>query len=230
MLSPVSSDRNVVSGRLILEPDGNICKATLSFDPNQQTEVSTSAYVGQAIISKSLSLIHILLANSNTGEFHTISFRHFLFRSHHQNQQHLHCRIAVMLTNGSGEFNSPTVCRMILSCDEIRPEHIALLAPHLHLNSGDISIHNQSLTRLSMTSDRYRELIDCLTRFGAVKTYCWSEEFVLGFGKLYLTEQELPAFLSEIRDVSIKSRFNKASRRADHVVRELLVSLGYFSA
>lgn len=227
MISPITAERKLISGRMTLSAEGSICKAELTFDDSPTADVSITKFTGQVIISKVLSMAYVFLSNTVTGEIHVLSFRHFQFRPRRQKQL-LNSRIAVLLTNGIGEYHSPSVFRMILSRDRILPEHLPLLTPHLYLNGSEIAVSNHALTQLSMVSDEYRTIADHMCKFGGAMTYYWSEDFVQSFAKMALSEEEVPTFISKVREVSNKCSHNKASRRADQMLRELLISLGYY--
>ncbi len=227
MFSPVTAERKVISGRMTLSAEGSICKAELTFDDSSSGDASTSRYVGQAVISKTLSMAYVFLSNTITGEIHVLSFRHFHFRPR-RHKQLLNSRIAVLLTNGIGEYNSPSVFRMILSRHQILPEHLPLVAPHLNLNGSEITVSNHALTQLSMVSDQYKIVAEHMSMFSAVMTYYWSEDLVRSIAKTTLSEDQVPMFISKVREISNKFTHNKASRQADQILRDLLLSLGYY--
>lgn len=227
MISPITAERKLISGRMSLSAEGSICKAELTFDDSPTADASTTIFAGQAVISKVLSMAYVFLSNTVTGEIHVLSFRHFQFRPRSQKQL-LNSRIAVLLTNGIGEYHSPSVFRMILSRDRILPEHLPLITPHLYLNGSEITVSNHAMTQLSMVSDEYKSIAESMSKFGASKTYYWSEDFVQSFAKMVLEKNEVPMFISKVREVSDKCSHNKASRRADQMLRDLLISLGYY--
>jgi len=225
MFAPTTAERKLVSGRMTLCAEGSICKAELTVD--DAPSANAARFVGQVVISKTLSIAYIFLSNTITGEIHVLSFRHFRSQPHHQNPL-LNSRIALLLTNGIGEYNSPSVFRMILSRERILPEHLHLITPHLQLNSGKIIVSNHDLTQLSMVCDEYKEVAENMSGFGSAMTYYWSEDFVQAFAKMTLQEKAVPAFISKVRSVSNTTTHNKASRQADQMLRDLLLVLGYY--
>ena len=230
MFSPITAERKLISGRMTLSAEGSICKAELTFDDAPTADSSTTVFTGQVVISKPMSMAYAFLSNTVTGEIHVMSFRHFVYRSHRRKQR-LNSRIALLLTNGSRENNSPnspTVFRIILSREKIHEEHLSLIASHLYLNSGDITVRAPSLAQLSMESAQYKKIADTISQYCSDTTYCWSEDMVRFFASIDLTEHEVPTFLARIRESSEKNRHNKASRKADQILRDLLLSLGYY--
>lgn len=228
MFSPISSVKEkLISGRMMLFPEGSIFKAELMFDDTAAADTPAVKFTGQVVISKPLSMAYVFLSNADTGEIHVLSFRHFKYDAR---QKHfLNSRVALMLTNGIGEYNSPSVFRMILSREEIIPEHQPLIMPHLYLNSGAITIPSHFLSQLSTASESYRMVTDSMSNFGLVDTYYWSEHLVESIAQhTGLPKEEVPVFISKTRELSNKIIHNKASRKADQMLRDLLLSQGYY--
>lgn len=227
MFSPISSEeRNLVSGRMTLFPEGAVFKSELVFDDAASPDATPVKFTGQVIISKPLSMAYVFLSNADTGEIHVLSFRHFKYNA--RQKRFLNSRVALMLTNGIGEYNSPSVYRMILSREKIIQEHHPLIMPHLYLNGGAITVPAHSLAQLSMVSEQYKMVADSMCKFGFNDTYYWNEDLVHAIAHTHLREEEVPVFISKTRAFSNKIIQNKASRKADQVLRDLLLSLGYY--
>lgn len=220
-----SYEKKLLTGTLRLEACGSVCEAYLDLNTNKIAEGKPlhKHYRGRVIISKAIDAVYVLLTSPIEGELSVISFRHF-----HLPHQPLDCRIAAVLTNESGEFHSPTMHRMFLSRTPIAPEHLPLLVPHLQLNSSNITIPRDWLERFRRNSEEYAELLDALTMFRPSETFYWSEDYVIGVARHFLTKDQIPVFLSRIREISLHDSSNKASRRADMLARDLLMSLNYF--
>lgn len=220
-----SYETKPLTGTLTLEACGTVCEAKLDLNTNKIANGIPlhKHYRGRVIISKAIDAVYILLSSAVEGELCVISFRHF-----HLPHQPLDCRIAAVLTNESGEFHAPTMHRMFLSRTPIKPEHLPLLFPHLKLNSGSISIPGEKLDRLRRNAPEYAELLDALSMIPSSEIFNWTEDYVVGVAKHFLTKEEVPVFLSRIRDISLNDKANKASRRADYHARDLLLSLGYY--
>ena len=214
-----------MTGTLTLEPCGNLCEAILKLRTNQISAGMPleKHYRGQVIISTAIDTVYILLSSPVEGDLSIISFRHYLLP-----HQPLDCRIAAVLTNQSGEFHAPTMQRMFLSRTPIQPEHLPLLLPHLKLNSGSIRISADRLERLQRNAPEYADLLRALTMIPAVETFCWTEDYVVGVARHFLEKSQVPIFLSRFREFCLDEKANKASRRADSLARDLLLSLGYF--
>lgn len=220
-----SYETKLLTGTMTLKACGTMCEASL--DLNTQ-KVSGGVplhkqYQGRVVISKSIDAVYILLTSAIEGEMNIISFRHF-----HLPHQPLDCRIAAVLTNETGEFHAPTMHRMFLSRTPIKPEHLPLLLPHLRLNRGSIEIPADRLDRLRRNAPEYAELLNVLTIIPASETFFWTEDYILGVAKHFLSKEEIPVFFSRIREISLNQNANKASRKADSLARELLISLGYY--
>lgn len=225
MYSNHSYETKVLTGTMTLSACGCVCEANLDLNTNRTAAGKPlyKHYQGRVIICKAIDAVYILLSSDIEGELCAISFRHF-----HLPHQPLDCRIASVLTNECGEFHAPTVHRMFLSRTPIQPEHLPLLLPHLLLNSSSIDIPADRLARLRRNAPEYAELLDALTMIPSTETFFWTEDYVLGMARHYLSREEIPVFLSKIREITLNEKSNKASRRPNHHVRELLLTLGYY--
>lgn len=225
MYSNHSYETKVLTGTMTLSACGCVCEANLDLNTNRTAEGKPlhKHYQGPVIICKAIDAVYILLSSDIEGELCAISFRHF-----HLPHQPLDCRIASVLTNECGEFHAPTVHRMFLSRTPIQPEHIPLLLPHLLLNSSSVDIPADRLERLRRNAPEYAELLHALTMIPAAETFFWTEDYVLGMARHYLPREEIPIFLSKLREITLNEKSNKTSRRPNHHVRELLLTLGYY--
>ena len=220
-----SYESKPLTGTMTLEACGSMCEARLDLNTNMISEGTPlkKHYQGRVIISKAIDAVYILLSSAIEGELSIISFRHFLLP-----HQPLDCRIAAVLTNESGEFHAPTMHRMFLSRTPIKPEHLPLLLPHLKLNSSAIKIPGDRLERLRRNAPEYADLLNALTMIPSSEVFCWTEDYVMGVARHFLGKEQVPVFLTRIRELSMDDKANKASRRADFLARDLLFTLGYF--
>ena len=225
MFSSHSYESKILTGTMTLQACGSVCEAHLDLNTNKTADGKPllKHYQGRVIICKAIDAVYILLSSDVEGEINMISFRHF-----HLPHQPLDCRIAAVLTNECGEFHAPTVHRMFLSRTPIQPEHIHLLLPHLRLNSSSIDVPADRLERFVRNEPEYADLVNALTMIPAKPTYFWTEDYVLGVARHYLDRAEIPVFHSKLRAIALSEKANKASRRPNNHVRDLLLSLGYY--
>lgn len=225
MQPTLSYETRLLTGTMTLEACGAVCEASLELNTGKTAngKPQRKHYRGRVIIAKAIDAVYILLASSIEGDFSIISFRHF-----HLPHQPLDCRMAAVLTNEAGEFHSPTMHRMFLSRTPIQPEHLPLLMPHLQLNGSAVTIPGENLERLCRNTPEYAELLNALTMIPPSPTYYWTEDYVMGVAKHFLPKEEIPIFLARVREITHHATSNKASRRANTLVRNLLLSLGYF--
>ena len=214
-----------MTGTLTLEACGSVCEARLELNTGKIANGAPvkKHYRGRVVISTAIDAVYILLSSAVEGDLSIISFRHF-----HLPHRPLDCRIAAVLTNEPGEFHSPTMYRMFLSRMPLKPEHLPLILPHLKLNTGSIEIQKANFERLMRNEPEYANLMNTLTMIPAAETYHWTEDYVLGVATHFLRKEDIPLFLTRIREISTNSNFNKASRRANSHARKLLLSLGYY--
>lgn len=223
----LSQEKEILIGELELSEGLSYCEATLSLKTNKKRNGNAvyKYYTGCAIISKAVEAFYIILSSPKEGEICIINLRHFFIR-----HQDLDCRMAEVITNGAGERHFPTVHRMLLSRESIKKEHLQYLIPHLHLNSSDIHIKKEDLEKLKKESKTYKDLIEhLLYKITPIEIYDFKEDYVISNAKQFLSKDETRQFLSIIRNNSYKTRYNKVSNKVDEIVRELLISLGYYT-
>lgn len=229
-------EEKVRTGTLKLMENGSVCEAVLEINTNKIRDGKpyTKVYRGRCIISTTMRTVFILLTAHDTGELSIVNFRY-----HNLSTYPLDCRIACVLLNATGVEHPPVIQRMFLSRTEIAPEHISLLQPHLYLNNGIIQIRKNDLELLQESDSAYHGVVDELFRTNHPQcVYYLDEDDVLSAARRCLDEKGIPLrnpedpqvnrFLARLRALSNHSRFNKASRQADHLSRRLLRSLGYF--
>lgn len=221
MLPTRSYKTGVLTGTLTLRACGNVCEAHMDLDTGKPL---CKHYSGPVIIAKAIDAVYILLTSPVEGDLSVISFGHY-----HMSHQSLDCRIAAVLTNESGEFHSPTMHRMLLSRTPIQPEHLPVVLPHLQFNNSSVTVPKDNLDRLLRNEPEYAQLLGALTMMiPPSETYYWSEDYVMGIAKHFLSKEQIPLFLARIREIANHCSFNKASRRANYLIQNLLKSMGYF--
>ena len=228
-------DLRVRTGKLHLRANNHVCEAVLEINTNKTRlgQPYIKRYEGRCFISTTMRSVFVLLADREKGEFSVLNFRY-----HSLSTYPLDCRIACALLNATGVEHPPTMQRMFLSRTEIAAEHIPLLQTHLYLNNSITPIRKEQLESLA-DADGYRRVIDEL--FGTNQPQCvyyLDEDDVLSAARRCLgadghplrhpEDPQVTRFLADLRTISEHSRFNKASRQADHLSRRLLRSLGYF--
>lgn len=232
-------DPRIRSGILRLQAGDGVCEAILETKTNKIRDgvPYVKIYRGRCIISTSMRSVFILLTDRETGQLSVINFR-YLNLLHYP----LDCRIACILRNATGSEHPPVMQRMFLSRMEIAPEHIPLLQPHLHLNTGIIRVHQDHLEALRSAHSEYKTLIDELMRITPPQPiYHLDEDDVISTTRRCLCEEGIPGsvirnpenpavnlFLSRLRSFSDSASLNKASRQSDHLAHRLLRSLGYY--
>ena len=228
-------DLRVRTGKLHLRANNHVCEAVLEINTNKTRlgQPYIKRYEGRCFISTTMRSVFILLADREKGEFSVLNFRY-----HSLSTYPLDCRIACALLNATGVEHPPTMQRMFLSRTEIAAEHIPLLQTHLYLNNSITPIRKEQLESLA-DADGYRRVIDELFRTNQPQcVYYLDEDDVLSAARRCLgadghplrhpEDPQVTRFLADLRTISEHSRFNKASRQADHLSRRLLRSLGYF--
>ena len=229
-------DIRLRTGTLRLQAKGPVCEAILQINTNKLRDGKPyiKVYHGRCIISTTMRSVFVLLTDQEKGELSVLNFRY-----HNLSTYQLDCRMACMLLNATGYEHPPVVQRMFLSRTEICQDHLPLLIPHLHLNSGLIQLQKQNLETLRNMCPEYQGVVDELIRTNPlIPVYRLDEDDVLSTARRYLSEDGTPLrnpedpavnrFLAQLRSLSDQNRFNKVSRQADHLSHRLLRSLGYY--
>lgn len=223
----VDSPKNaIISGKLKIEADGEKCKAILEIDTkenNDNGERIIKRYEGNIIVCPSIQSVHCIMYLPE-GEFCFLIFRY----SHLNNNKQL-CRIAEVLSTSSAvDKRYPIVHRMLLSKEEILPEHLDVIAPYLCLNYSDITISMDELSAVEAISDNYAKIIEEVKKEECEQMYRIRERMVRDKAKEILNEDELIYFITVLRSHSLAYRYNKVSKTADNNIFSQLTQLGYY--
>lgn len=226
-LFPSQGDETRIrTGILRLQAMGSVCEAELDINTNKTRDGKPyiKSYRGRCIISTTMRTVFVLLTDRDKGELSVLNFRYFNLLMYP-----LDCRIACTLLNATGDEHPPTVQRMFLSRTEIKDEHLPMLLPHLHLNSGIVQIPGEKLEMLRDRNPAYQKVIDELILTNQPQsTYRFDEDDILSTARRYLSKPEVYRLLSMLRANSDSDRIHKASRRADMLSHKFLRSLGYY--
>ena len=231
-----SDDTRIRSGTLQLQAKGSVCEAILEINTNKLRDGKPyiKAYRGCCIISTTMRAVMILLTDQEKGELSVLNFRY-----HNLSTYPLDCRIACTLLNATGVEHPPTMQRLFLSRTKIDDAHLPLLQTHLFLNGTTIHLRKERLEALREMDSSYHSVVDELLRTNQPHcVYDLYEDDILSTARRCLSKDGIPLrnpedpevnqFLARLRTLSDYTRFNKASRQADHLARRFLRSLGYF--
>lgn len=227
-LPTISTQKNLLHGTLKLSTESPICEAKLSLDINETDKDGAKIfkeYTGFAIISNLVHTCYVFLFSTQLGEISVINYRHFVL-----NYRSLDCCIAEVITTGAGKERYPTSHRMLLSRSEIKDADLAYLIPHLHFNNRDIAIPANELEKLKQESSAYCNLIEhLLNGTDSTEVFSFRERYVSSNAEQFLPKEETVLFITKLREKSFKMRNNKASEVANEIVRNLLISRGYYN-
>ena len=226
-----SDDTRIRSGTLQLQAKGSVCEAILEINTNKLRDGKPyiKAYRGCCIISTTMRAVMILLTDQEKGELSVLNLSTYP----------LDCRIACTLLNATGVEHPPTMQRLFLSRTKIDDAHLPLLQTHLFLNGTTIHLRKERLEALREMDSSYHSVVDELLRTNQPHcVYDLYEDDILSTARRCLSKDGIPLrnpedpevnqFLARLRTLSDYTRFNKASRQADHLARRFLRSLGYF--
>lgn len=230
---PTASKENktidsVLQGTLEFKKDNNQCKVIFNIEPNKKDKTDRpirKQYEGYAIISTSVSNLYCILKSEDIGEYCFLIFRHF-----HFNYELQDCHLAELLSTSSAtKERYPTVLRIFLSKEEIKTEHIPLLAPHLWLNYSKISITKSNLTELMENCEQYKRIgEEIVNRADSDNVLFIKEKDAAAIARNHLDKEEALKFITDLRSKSYAYHYNKVSDTANDNIHDLLVSLGYY--
>ena len=222
-------DGKMVKGILQLKAEKNYCKATLKIDTNIVDEFGNTnykLYEGVASISPAVSSVNCIMYSEDICEFCFIMFRFFKINYGKQN-----CRIAEALSSSSSnEDRRPTVLRMLLSQEPLAEQDLKAVAPSLFLNYSTIAISEEKLKEIGKVSEDYNNIINEITgSSNSCKMHFLKETMVFNMAEKYIKKKEdIYSFLMLLRSESYSYRYNKVSKKADDIMRKILLSKGYY--
>lgn len=222
-------DGKMVQGILQLKAEKNYCKATLKIDTNIVDEFGNTnykLYEGVASISPAVSSVNCIMYSEDICEFCFIMFRFFKINYGKQN-----CRIAEALSSSSSnEDRRPTVLRMLLSQEPLAEQDLKAVAPSLFLNYSIIAISEEKLKEIGKVSEDYNNIINEITgSSNSCKMHFLKETMVFNMAEKYIKKKEnIYSFLMLLRSESYAYRYNKVSKKADDIMRKILLSRGYY--
>lgn len=222
-------DGKMVKGILQLKAEKNYCKATLKIDTNIVDECGNTnykLYEGVASISPAVFSVNCIMYSEDICEFCFIMFRFFKINYGKQN-----CRIAEALSSSSSnEDRRPTVLRMLLSQEPLAEQDLKAVAPSLFLNYSTIAISEEKLKEIGEFSEDYNNIINEITgSSNSCKMHFLKETMVFNMAEKYIKKKEdIYSFLMLLRSESYAYRYNKVSKKADDIMRKVLLSRGYY--
>ncbi|MCI8494920.1 MAG: hypothetical protein HFI74_04475 [Lachnospiraceae bacterium] len=228
----LSSETKPLIGELTVADDDSICKVYLKLNTNKKDHNSKEYiyknYEGNVTISPTLHSCYCILKSDALSEICFFAFRHINF-----NHAQLDCRMAEVLTISAGESHYPTIHRMFFSREAIADKDLPLILPHLFLNSSNILIKESLLNELQekklIPSAVFTQLTQTCT---PEPFYLFQEDYVHSLLKHTLSKndkKQIQTCLSFLKKYSLSYHYNKVSKKVDHNIRQLLLSLGYFS-
>ena len=220
-------DNSILHGTFRIYNEQDKCKVNLTIETNKKDskeQMVVKTYTGEAVYSFASNSLYCIL-NDNM-EYCFIIFRYFHFRFAFQD-----CHMALMLSSASATSERyPTALRIFLSKEEIKPEHIPLLASHLKVNFQDISIKDSELSVIQSELPEYSTVIDAIRKkVSADSMYCFKEDIAISAASDALKGAEIDRFIALLRSRSEAYHYIKVGRKVNDTVRELLKSLGYYN-
>lgn len=231
---PTSSKENkennkILRGILKLEPEDGWCRATLKINTGSFSdcgEVNFKIYTGYAAIPAYGTTLNCIMYSDKLGEFCNLMFRYFKINFGKQD-----LRIAEVLSASSATENRrPTTHRMLLSREEIKDKDLQIILSALELNYSTITVVKDRLESVGEISDDYQKIVNKIISESEKKeTYFLAESDVKNIAKKYMkTSIEIKEFIMQVRKVAYSYRYNKIGNKADTIVRDILLSKGYY--
>lgn len=132
--STVPKEAKWLYGELMLEADtdGN-CHAKYRLDTGQKSNNGQAVYkyyTGQAIASKRLPVMYIILGNTQMGELCFIELRYRTFHT-----RDMECRMGLSLTTASGDAKLPDVHKVLLFRNQINDKALEKIKESLEITA-----------------------------------------------------------------------------------------------
>lgn len=232
--STISSEISLINGvlKFDISEENTYCKASLELHTgkkDQEGKDICKLYRGELLISLSMGCCYCILMNSLTGELCFLNFRHmYLFN------QALVCRVAAALTTSSGESKLPTIHRALISYRQLHftddnDSDLDFIQGQLRLNNSSIIIQKsyfenkyEEVCLKTNLSENVKKLIETvLTEKCIYNCYIIDEARIRG--ENYSDSEKIKA-INILRDLSISSKYNKISPKADEFFFKYLSS------
>lgn len=199
-----------------LDPHTKECVALFVVPMNDSVaeETGIKEYRGRLILSTTYNCCYCYLVNEKFGE---ISF--LIFEGFSTNKQKLSCRMVAVLTPSAGGTRDATCLRMFLSRKKLSQKGIAVVSPHLTMNSAEIVISEPDLDDFFEKSNipsSFRNTIKSLTV--PDKFYFLREEHFWGFGKRNMEGYNKREFITELRKSSYAKNYYKIGKKIDDLL------------
>jgi len=225
-----SSGKGFIKGRMNISKGDSDIRVKIKLEEHVEGESGhhiDKTYEGVLVHSTTVKCCYCILSSPVIGEMCFFMFRHF-----HLNNQDLQCRMAETLTaSAGGEDKAPTIHRMLISRAQISDRDIFSLLPLLSLNNSQIIISQHVLQSLAKDNPAYEEIINYIMDLPGTKpeSYYHIRENILRSAIYGHKDISLISMILSLREQALSSRYNKVSKKADELLRSLLLHEGYFS-
>lgn len=225
-----SSGKGFIKGRMNISKGDFDIRVKIKLEEHVEGESGhhiDKAYEGVLVHSTTVKCCYCILSSPVVGEMCFFMFRHF-----HLNNQDLQCRMAETLTaSAGGEDKAPTIHRMLISRAQISDQDMFSLLPLLNLNNSQIIISEHVLQSLAQNNPAYKEIINHIIGLPGTKleSYYHIRENILRSAIYGNKDISLISVILSLREQAVSSRYNKVSKKADELLRSLLLHEGYFS-
>jgi transcriptional regulator with XRE-family HTH domain len=224
--STISSENTILHGNLsfAISSNGQECVADMVLYTGKVRDGKEikKHYIGNLIISLSMSSCYCILTAEDIGEMCFFVFDHmFLFN------EKLSCRLACAITTSCGGNRRPTMHRLLLCRDELDISNpgtrdFRFLVGNLKLNSSNIVIQKSSFNKMreqEKVLQENTEVAELLDNFDTQKNddifYKIDESLIRSTSYSMETKVEM---LTLLREYSIDGKYNKISSKADEYV------------
>ena len=223
-----SSDDGLLAGRLHFTPseDNSKCIARFSFETGKRdvkNQTIKKEYEGELVISRNMSAAYCVLTNEKIGEISYLLFNYIPII-----YENLRCRVALVLTSSAGANRIPTVHRMIISREEIKPADLEILKGQLYLNESEILISESGLERFFHDERLDKCFLEYFHKPGQeakflgvspVPYYLFDESVIRS---AFLDSKVKTKAINLIRQYSAAPKYNKVGSKSDELVYRFL--------
>lgn len=230
-LSTVSSEDKILSGKLVFSAsqDNKRTLAFFSFETgkkNAKSEPIKKEYIGELLLSPSMSAAYCTLKSEELGEL-----SYLIFNYKYINYEKLECKVLLALTSSAGSNRVPTVHRMIITRSEIPMSSFDLIRGQLFLNDSEILISESSLERFLADKRLDRSFVDYFTRpeqktkflgVSPVPYYYFDESIIRSAPLNADVKREA---INLIRLYSASPRYNKVGNKCDDFVYQTICKI-----
>lgn len=183
-----------------------------------QEEIQKKEYHGKLIYSKEYNCLYCYLVNEEYGEINFL-----MFKGISSNIKRLSCRMVAVLTPAAGGTRDATSHRMFITRRKLSEKGIAVISPHLKMNTSEIIISEKELDNFCEelnVPEKFKNILYSLVE--PDKLLVLREEFFWGFTTQNVSGYNKFKYITELRKRSRAKNYYKIGMKVEDILYKYL--------